>query len=629
MAEPLLSFGGITSGLDTKAIIDALLKVQGKPIELLQVKQANFTTLRKKYESLETKLDALRDRADDLRKAGGFLSFSAKSSSETVLAASASGDASPGTFQVTVSKLAAAEVSTSGGYADFDTTAVGNGTIGITVGGVAHSVSIASGTDTLEDVRDAINDAEIGVTATIVNEGSGATPHKLVITGDQTGAAQTIAFDLSGFTGSLAFTEQVAAQDSEIAVNGLTIHRATNSISDVVNGVTLDLKSTSATPVTVTTAADLGSIKDKLQKYVEAHNDLIGFVNAEIKVNQSTDKAGAFNGESTARNIKQRILAAYGSGGYPGGTLSTLTEIGVKLDKDGAISFDPAKFDEVADDSLDDVTRLLTTVGDKIDKPGFALTYVPDSLGYGDYAVAVTQLATKAGATAGATFAGGGPLSADETLTFTVGAKTVDVALLSGDTLAQAVGKINNKLAAADVDVSASDASGSLKFDAKEYGSALSFSVVSSVAAGAGSTGVGNAPLTGTGQDVAGTINGVALVGEGQTLSGATGSPYADLKIKYTGTTTTTASLTVGADGFFEKMKHILDDYLKPISGAVDARIDGLQDAIDDMGKRITSMQDRLEQYGDTLRQRFTALDALIGKLQAKQQFLATFSFPG
>lgn len=629
MADPLISFGGIASGLDTQSIIAALVGVRRRPISILQGQQTEYERLKTRYDSLKDKLEALQNAADDLRGSTDFLSFTAAVSNDTVLNATPDGSAAPGSFSVEVSALAKAESEGSTGFADFDTTNLGTGTLKITVGGTEHDVVINSGEDTLEGIRNAIIDADIGVTATVVNEGTGATPYRLVVTSEETGAANSISFsdDLggSGLAATLNFGNLVAGSDSVAIVNGLTITRSTNSVDDVVPGVSLDLLSVGSSTVTV--SSNVTDIKAKIQTYVGVHSDLMSFINSEIKVSDVTDNAGVFNGESTVRRIKNDILTLYGSSSYPGGTLSTLGEVGLSLQRDGTLEFDEAKFDEAADENLDDLTALFTRVGDTIDGTGFSIYDVPDELAAGTYAVNVTQAATRAGAAASQAFAGAG-LTADEMLTITLGSDSVDVQLSTGDSLEDAVSKINTALNDAGIDVAASDDGGVLTFAADSYGSAGSFSVVSDTAVGAGSTGVGTTLLAATGLDIQGTINGEAATGEGQYLTGDTGTTAEDVRIRYIGTTATSADLTVGPDGFFVKMEELLDGFLAPISGAIDARLDGLEESIGKIDDRIESMDDRVEQYREMLVRKFASLESVLGKLQAQQSYLSTFQFP-
>lgn len=619
---PAITFGGLASGLDTDAIIAALAAVQQRPIGLLEQRRAETDSLRKRYQSLDDKIETLRNRTRELEKATGLLSFDAASSNTSVATVSASSAASEGSFSLKVVNLASVEVDASAGYADYTTTSAGTGTIGITVGTNTKSITIAAGDDTLEKIRDKINDADAGVTATIVNEGTGANPYKLVLQGKTSGADGAFSVDLTQFTGSLSMTETQAAANSKIEVNGLVVERSTNKIDDVVPGMSFNLVGTNATPITVTVTKDLDGIKDKIKSYVAAHNDAINFINNEIKA--TNNKGGAFNGESTVRDVKDRLLRALGAGGYPGGEFENLAEIGVDLQKDGTLAFNEADFDEAAAENLADVTSLLTKAGKKFADKGFGLVQNPTKLASGVYQVAITQIATKGTVTAGATFAGGATLGADETLTIAQGDKSTTVKILAGKTLAEAVTQINKALSKANIDIEVSDSSGSLKFDAEGYGSENNFTVVSDIASGAGSTGVGTTEIAGTGLDAQGTIGGVALKGDGQELTGDKDTIYKGLKFTFNGDAPKNTELTIGPDGFFVAATDSLDQILAAVNGPLAARLDGLQDQIQDYNKNIDSLEERAKSYEERLRAQFTAMESIISRLNTQKGYLSS-----
>ncbi len=619
MAEPTISFGGIASGLDTKAIIAALSAINKKPIDLLQNKASQFAGLKQRYEQLRGKLQTLQDTVSDIAKSTDLLSFSATSSNTNILTATASGSAAAGSFNVAVNALAKAQVSTSAGFADYTTTSAGTGDLKFTIGSTTTTISIASGKDTLEKVRDAINDAKFGVTATIVSEGTGTTPYKLVLQSNKTGTDNAFTIDATAFTGTLALGQTQGAANASISINGLTLTRQSNVVSDVVPGVTLNLLSQNASPVTVTLNPDYGAIETKIQKYVDSQSDLVSFINSQIAA--VNNQGGWFNGESTVRNIKNGLLQLTTAGSLPGGSNSTLASIGISLDKDGTLNFDKTKFETAAKSNLDGVTNLMTKLGKSFDTDGFTLYTPPTNLGSGTYNVQVTQVATKATTTAGAAYA---TLAQEEKLTFKQNGKTVDITLAAGTTLANAVTKIQTDLQKAKFTLNVTDSGGSLKFTASAFGSKYGFSVQSNVAAGAGTSGVGTTLVNAAGVDAAGTINGVALTGDGQQLKGTSTSDYKGLEFRYTGTTVPANSkLTLGADGFFVKLKARLTNVLASVSGPIAARVDGLGKNIDNISDRIDELTKRNDQYEELLRKRFTALEQIIGRLQEQQSYIA------
>lgn len=626
MASPLISFGGLATGINTGALIDALLGIKAKPIELLEKQKSAFSQLKAKYSTLQDKLNTLHDAADSIKKSQDLLSYKAASSDTTVASASATGDAASGSFTVNVTSLAKAQSDGSNGFADFDTTNAGTGTISFTIDGQTTAVDLsASATNSLEDVRDAINDAGLGVSATIVNTGSDTDPYKLVLTSDETGEENAFTVDLSGFTGGslTAFSSLQAASDASITVNGLTVERSTNTFDDVVAGVSFTALSTGT--ATISVDADLGKIKEKIKTYVEAQKDLISFINNEIAVPEGGTKGGLFNGESAVVSIKNQLLSSVSGGGFPGGSISSLGTVGIELTADGTLSFDEAKFDAAAKENIDDVTKLLTTKGDFVSGDNISLFNTPETVAYGNYAIDITQAATKASGTGGA-FSGLG-LVLDETITITQGDTTVEVALAAGDDIDDAIGKINTALGDAGSKLKVTNDGGALKFDASQYGSDSSFTVTSDLG-GLSQSGIGTTGINAVGLDVQGTINGEAATGEGQYLTADDGTSVEGVKIRFTGSAPGTGELTVGADGFFVKSEALLDDILDPVSGLIKGRLDTLNTNIEDIDDRVDTLEDQLEKHEEFLRLRFAALEQLIGQLQGQQAYLGTIGPP-
>lgn len=625
--DPLISFGGIASGLDSNAIISALVAFRARPIDLLANQQSKFQSLKTRYQSLKSKVDNLRDAANDIKLSSDLLEFDASSSKTGVLTASANGFAKAGSYTFKVGAVASAEVEASNGYADFDTTAIGSGSLKITYAGTLHDITIAAGS-TLDDIADEINDADAGVSASIINTGVGSTPYQLLLTGADTGTANSISVDTSGFTSAgtaLTFSQTQAAANSSVTFGGVTFERSSNTVDDIIAGLTLNLlnANTGTETTVVTVTANVDDIAAKIQAYVDAHNDLVAFINSESQISDVTSNAGAFTGELTARLIKDKLLSLHGLGDFPGGgSFSTLGALGIELDKDGTLTFSQTQLESAIQKDLGGATAALTKVGDFFDESGFQTVDV-DQLAAGTYDVAITTAATKASASAGAAFTT--PLAQAETLTITVGAggTPITIELEANQTLTQAIAEINARLDESNAGLVVSNNGGTLQFKATQYGSDFNFKVTSDVASGGTGIGSSLATFTGNGIDVAGTINGEAATGEGQKLTANTGTSVAGASIKFTGNAATTSKLTVGPDGFFQRVDDLLGSFLAPITGTLDSRLGGLDDTIDSLGDRIDSLNDRLENYKTSLQKRFSNLEAVIGKLQSSQSFLA------
>lgn len=207
------SISGLASGLDTTALVGAILSVEQRPLFILQDRQAVRTNELTAWRSTETLLLAIQAHASRLASRATFSgALSATSSNEDILSVRAGETAAPGNYSITVDQLAQSHQVASIGYDDRDTTTFGAGTIAIRQGSASSLVTIESGGDTLEGIRDAINNASIGVTASIIDSGESRYNHQLVLTSDSTGVTNALSLELAleGGATDLSFTESGA-----------------------------------------------------------------------------------------------------------------------------------------------------------------------------------------------------------------------------------------------------------------------------------------------------------------------------------------------------------------------------------------------------------------------------------
>jgi flagellar hook-associated protein 2 len=268
---------------------------------------------------------------------------------------------------------------------------------------------------TLSGIRDAINDANIGAKASIINDGSG---YRLVVTSEDTGAnsgmriltlddaGNTATSGLSALgynelqTGPGTLTETAKGMDAQLNVNGLTITRSSNSIEEVVPGVTLNLKGADVgKPVSVTVAPDVSGLQEKIQDFVNAYNEFKKFTDDLTSYNADTEQAGLLLGDSTVRSIQSQVRAMISQpiDGLTGTKYRSLTELGVNTDKDNdyLLEFDPTVFSKAIKEERESVISILAKSGDASDAQ---IRYVNDSINTkpGTYGIEITQLATQA-----------------------------------------------------------------------------------------------------------------------------------------------------------------------------------------------------------------------------------------
>jgi flagellar hook-associated protein 2 len=365
--------GGLSTGVDYNELVSKLIEVQRQPITILENKKDDYNSKISSYSDLDTKLSTLRDAVDKLRTGASFFVKNASSSDTTVLDATSSGTASSGNYTVSVTTLASEEKEVHSGVLSSSTVVNSSGSdkvFAYTYGGTTATLTVADGT-TLDQLKNLINDdaSNPGVTATVVNDSVSGDNYRLILTGNATGVTNTITIDdatttLDG-TGSTVnfesgtFTENKTAADSDFTVDGLQVKRSSNSITDVIDGLTLNLKKAASSAI-VSVTADNDEIKDQISSFVDAYNDVAEFIATNTDYDSNTKVSGILSGESTARSIQSRLRSIV-SGTVSGlsGSLSILAEIGITTDyKTGNIKLDSSKLDTKLSASLDDVADL-------------------------------------------------------------------------------------------------------------------------------------------------------------------------------------------------------------------------------------------------------------------------------
>ena len=357
-----LRLGGLGSGIDTEALIQAILTAERRPLVLVQDRVKQLETQRSLFTELSTKLTALRDAATAIDNRGvaisgpsldeELLAFKATSSDENLVRATANGSASPGAVSVRVISLASTARRVSGGFAS-DTAVVANAgdTLGIAFGGAAPiSITVGAAGASLVDLRAAINadpNNDGSVRASVVFDGTG---YRLLVNGTNAGVANdvTVTTTIAG-PGGAAFLDAAAGQDpadARLEVFGLNVTRGSNTISDLVPGVTLDLRGTSASPVNVQVELDDEAVAVKLDTFAKAYNEVVDFIKKQASFDPTTKKAGPLAGDGVLRSIqldvRRKLIAPYAFA-----PLNGLADIGVSLDKEGKLSVDRAKLKAV------------------------------------------------------------------------------------------------------------------------------------------------------------------------------------------------------------------------------------------------------------------------------------------
>ncbi|MBI2896557.1 MAG: flagellar filament capping protein FliD [Deltaproteobacteria bacterium] len=361
MTIPLITFSGLATGLDTKSLIASLVDVARQPIYRLEYNQKNLESQSERLTALKTKLETLKSAAEGLDAEDDVLAVKATSGNEDYFTATAAAGATTGSYNISVTALANAERTYSDPFASATQTGlVGTGNLQITINGVQTDVAIDQTTDTLTTVMDKINASGADVTAGLIYTG---TAWRLSVTGNQTGAANAITFTEGG---SLVLNldklanQLQAATDSTFTVDGITISRSTNTVSDAIPSVTLNLEGVQSSGSTVLTIdRDPAAVQADLQTFIAAYNAVMTSLNEEFAWTGEAKGPDSLSGDSTLRSLQSRLRSLVGqtiSGANP---YSSLSMIGVSTDKYGIMSLDATKLTAALAASPSDVVALL------------------------------------------------------------------------------------------------------------------------------------------------------------------------------------------------------------------------------------------------------------------------------
>lgn len=363
---------GVGSNLNLSGLVTQLMQVERIPLERLLAQKTSFDAKISALGSIKSTLSTFHSAVEGLSFGANFQANSASSSDSSMVSATGTSGAVAGNYQITeLTQLAKSQKLVATGQADASAT-IGAGTsttltINLGTTSVASftpnadpsfDVVIDSSNNTLEGIRDAINDADGGVTATIVNDGDATNPYRLVLSSTNTGEDQSMQIVASGDatltsllnhdpTGVENLTQTVAAQDASFKIDGLLVTKSSNTVTDVIDGVSLELSGlTAGSTVTISVGQDTDKAKDAVRAFVEGYNALQAEIKTQVDSGIESGTAGALASDSSTRQILSSIRGELNAAptGITG-SYTTLSSIGVSFQLDGTLALDEEKLD--------------------------------------------------------------------------------------------------------------------------------------------------------------------------------------------------------------------------------------------------------------------------------------------
>jgi len=364
--ESLIS---LNSGIDTADLISKLVALQRRPINLVQTKKAFDDARLGAFNDLKSQLTEFQGVVTKLNTASQFLvrqgTFTNSNPADVnaVAGLEVTSSAVASQFALDITQIARETKTVSGGFAS-TSTVVGSGTLTLTVAGVATNITLDATNNTVEGIRDAINNAGLAVRASILNDGDPANPIRLLVSGTATGLDNAVAISITdgGGTPLATFTETQAAQNALFTLDGVSISKASNTVTDVIEGATLSLLSAGQGTLSIST--NTGAIKENIQSFVDGFNKVISFINEQLKFDLETDTEGTLFGNFTLLNLQTGLRSTV-SGPVDGatGAFSFLSQIGVRTSADGTLTINDSELENALSTDIDSVVRLFAGAG--------------------------------------------------------------------------------------------------------------------------------------------------------------------------------------------------------------------------------------------------------------------------
>ncbi len=365
---------GIGSGLDINSIVTQLVALERKPLEQMRSEATRLQTQVSSYGQIKSLFSGLQDASNALNTATLWQRSVATSSRDAAVSASGGSGAVSGSYTVAVQKLAQSQTLVSASPLGTPSSLAGAGTMTIELGrwsgspasfapkadSTAVNISI-SDTDTLAQVRDKINAAGAGVTATLVTDtngtrlsmrsnASGAENGFRVQVSDADGAPNDgaglsrLAYDPPA--GTTGMESRTSGANAELTVNGIAIESASNEVSNVIDGLNLRLRQETGTePVTVNLESDRAGVQTAIQGFVDAYNALAKFISTQTRYDESSKRAGSLQGDSAITAVQARLRAVLSMPSAAAAAFPRISDIGLQVQRDGTLKIDQDKLD--------------------------------------------------------------------------------------------------------------------------------------------------------------------------------------------------------------------------------------------------------------------------------------------
>jgi flagellar hook-associated protein 2 len=362
---------GIGSGLDLNTIVTQLVALERKPIAIMQTKASQLQTQVSSFGQINSLMSGMQTAANALNDPTLWTQSAVSSADPTVASVTSSSNVTAGNYAITVQSLASSQtLASSTTFAD-KTATVGSGTLTLQLGSWnadnsaftgksgSNPVDIqVSSTDTLQNIADKINGAGAGVTASLITDSSGVRlSMRSTATGQSNGfrlqaadsdgnnadalGLSVVAFDPPN--GATAMQLMQGSADAKATVNGVAVSSASNALSTVVDGLTINLNKVSSTPVNLTATSDSSSVTKAIQSFATAYNAMVSYIGDQTKYDATAKSGGVLQGDSAATNLQERLRTMVGATSGASSTFGRLSDLGLEVQRDGTLTINNTK----------------------------------------------------------------------------------------------------------------------------------------------------------------------------------------------------------------------------------------------------------------------------------------------
>ena len=649
----MITFDGLVSGLNTNTIIEGLVSIQQAQVDRLNSQKADITNQQTAFKGIEAQLFTLRSALSSLGRSRGNVIDSkvVTSTNENLLTASADESAVNGNYSFRVDSVATAEQIASNSF-DSTSTEIPTGTLEIQVGnGSSSTIEITSQNNTVEGLVNEINEQSDDVFASLVTDSSGV---RILLTANSTGSANEIAItnNLNAPTGDQVLPDFSGpavqdAADAQITVGSgagaISLTSETNIFEDVIAGLTLNVSQADpAEVVTVTVGNDNEGIKESINRFVDAFNQLVDYIDSQTQFSPETEQAGPLLGNRNTISIQDRLRNQLVTT-VPGisSALNQLGSLGIEFNDAGKLFVDDTQLSRVLNGEVEgvgteEIKSLFALTGNS-SQPGIEFLFGSSRTQSTDvpFLVDITQAAEQATVSENGALASSIVIdSSNDTFSLSVdGQSTGTLSLTHGTYTQEEIADhiqsvVNGSSGLNGQSVSTRIVGGVIELNSNNYGSNSALAEFSGSA-------LATLNLTSDqedeGQDVAGQfiVNGKieTATGTGRLLVGdIDNESTADIQLRIT---LDSSEIDAGSEGtlsvsrgFASELDRIIGDLVDPVTGQVSLANSSFNDQIDSIEQSIEQTQLLIESKTESLLAEFAALESTLSSLQNTNSFL-------